>query len=619
MNKIYHKRGYSRMIVLLALLAVGVLGAIVLINSRSNDGPSSIDADALSSQEIRSAKEISSDSDNAQLSSSSSSASGESTSVSDSGRTVTQSSGNRATNDGQVTAQQLADGNTFSTADRDANNSAAGGGTDEATLKAYSTSFDRSASETDRDSYDADSDDVSDEETEEDELNGLLSIAGQVLNEFGEPVGGIDVIATVKRLFDDPSGSSFGGSPPEQATRTDFSGYYYFDNLPNGEYEIRTVAMNYYLPASITVRAGVNAAQLVVVEQLEVWIDGIVTSTGGQRLSGVNVLASGAGKVVSDANGAFRFPLLVRSDRGVLIRLQAEGYQEGKVSLSRRDWEDSGGELLLEFVMEPLQAMAEVSGRVVSESGRPVAGEQVYLKLNQKYKTTTDSSGQFLFDAVESGNGYKLWLVPKGPYAQYQEDGLQIGSGGLSGLEIVLESVGVGRVKGQMLNMDGRPVPNFTLSVSSEAVRSASLSVTSDGGGYFAINGVPEGRVRFQSQSFPRFVTSGVELSAGSEVEVDLLLDLGNQQVSGRVTDELGQPIPGANLTLSWVLRENGLLHESLRKVTTSADGSFIFTQLGGVTRDLIVSAPGYETVTMKGVGGTAAATLEIPLKSLPE
>ncbi len=59
--------------------------------------------------------------------------------------------------------------------------------------------------------------------------------------------------------------------------------------------------------------------------------------------------------------------------------------------------------------------------------------------------------------------------------------------------------------------------------------------------------------------------------------------------------DEGGNPIPGADITLSWVRREDGLLYESLRKTTANEYGSFQFNQLGTGTHSLIVGAPGFE------------------------
>ncbi len=215
--------------------------------------------------------------------------------------------------------------------------------------------------------------------------------AGQVLNEAGNPVAGLPVVATARGLFGEQSSSDFDESPFEQSTVTDGSGYFGFGNLPDGEYKIHTLAMDDYLPTNRVVRAGVDDVSLVVVEQREIWVDGTVTSAGGYALGGVEVFVPGADEAVavSDAGGNFEFPFAVRGNHEHLIALKARGYEQQKLGLSRRDWQ-SGGQVGHDVVMapKPMQSRTVVSGVVVNEYGEPVSGEQVYLKRHQtKYET----------------------------------------------------------------------------------------------------------------------------------------------------------------------------------------------------------------------------------------
>ncbi len=99
----------------------------------------------------------------------------------------------------------------------------------------------------------------------------------------------------------------------------------------------------------------------------------------------------------------------------------------------------------------------------------------------------------------------------------------------------------------------------------------------------------------------------------------DLVLDVGNLQMAGRVLDNQGNPIAAATIALTWELLDNGLVHRSLRRTTSSADGSFLFTQLGGVARELSVTASGFQTALMEGVRGGGLADLEIQLERPPE
>jgi hypothetical protein len=128
------------------------------------------------------------------------------------------------------------------------------------------------------------------------------------------------------------------------------------------------------------------------------------------------------------------------------------------------------------------------------------------------------------------------------------------------------------------------------------------------------------GKLRIQSLSYPRFITSGLTLEAGEVLDVEVMIDHGDQQLTGRVTDEAGQPLAGVDLTLSWVLRDGVVVHESLRKTTTDRAGAFVFTRLGAGERDLIARAPNHEPVRLGGVSpsGTEQVIIELPTMVQP-
>jgi acyl dehydratase len=191
---------------------------------------------------------------------------------------------------------------------------------------------------------------------------------------------------------------------------------------------------------------------------------------------------------------------------------------------------------------------------------------------------------------------------------------------GVQGHEIVLERLGVGAVYGQMVDQRGRPVPNFTLTVGSANAPGEAVTVTSDSQGFFFAEEVPEGRLRIQSMSFPRFVTSGVTLAAGSEVEVQSVLDIGDAQLTGRVVDDSGSAVNGARVVASWVQRDGFVTHESLRKTLTDQTGDFSFAGLGRGARDLSVQASGFEPKRLEGVNpsGSGGGGLRVSLTPLP-
>lgn len=459
--------------------------------------------------------------------------------------------------------------------------------------------------------------------------DGLLEIAGMVVNEAGEPVGSTWVVAITRRLYvEQAEFLDLVESGRERRTGTDARGHFRFQGLADGDYEIRTVSSDLYpLVAIDTVRAGVDSVRLLVVEEREVWVNGYVASTEGQVLPQVEIFSNLSAEPVafSDGSGSFGFPLTVRGDRGHAITFRSEGYQDQRFVLTRSDWGE-WDQVDLEVAMWPTEVLTAVSGTVQSKSGDPVAGEQIYLKrMQQKYKSTTNAAGGFVFEGVESGANYVLWLMPQGPYRPYRQEQLSVPADGVSGLAILLDPVSTASVAGWMTDTEGNPVSNFTLLARSYDSRGSAVQVTSDRDGYFRVYDIPDGRLRLESGSFPRFVVSGIQLAAGSDIEIDLVLDVGNEQLGGWVIDEQGNPVAGADITLSWLLRDNGLLHESLRKTTTNADGSFQFTQLGPRTHSLIVRAPGFEVAQVAadpdlGSGfGNAGGGIEVQLNRMTQ
>jgi len=443
-----------------------------------------------------------------------------------------------------------------------------------------------------------------------------FDISGQVLNEAGNAIPGIGVIAVARVLFDEVQNVGVAlGERSERRVLTDTSGHFEFRGLANGEYEVRTLeSYQYPETSSIAVRAGTDTVRLVVVEQRDIWIDGYVADVQGKPLGGVRVFPLGAAdpSAVSNDSGTFAFPLTVRSDRHYAIVFRQEGYAEHRASISKADWVD-GDTVELDVTLRPEQTLTTVSGLVRSKTGVPIPGEQVYLQRpQQKYRAMTDESGRFLFTGVESGGGYALWLLPHGPFQRFRQENVKVPAEGLGNLEVALDPVSTGRVSGRVLDTRGNPVPGFRLWVRSENSRNADLQVTSGYDGYYAAEEIPEGRVRLETGSFPRFITSGVALPPGGDILVDPILDIGNGQIAGRVVDTENRPVPGADLTLSWVSRQPPLLHESLRKTVADADGAFLFNQLGNSAHKLLVRAPGFGVAEVEhAAGGDLVIRLE--------
>ena len=161
-------------------------------------------------------------------------------------------------------------------------------------------------------------------------------------------------------------------------------------------------------------------------------------------------------------------------------------------------------------------------------------------------------------------------------------------------LEIVLESLGTGRLSGRMIEADGGPVPGFRFWLSSSTAMRSAVPITSDERGYFELAEAPAGSLTFDTRASPRLSVRGVRLPDGGETEVMLVLDWGDRVLAGRVADDRGDPVGGAQLSLSWSDTRGEIQSMSSRATLTDPSGFFRFTQLGPGEHLLDVRASGY-------------------------
>jgi hypothetical protein len=301
------------------------------------------------------------------------------------------------------------------------------------------------------------------------------------------------------------------------------------------------------------------------------------------------------------------------SDDQTTITLTAtkDGYRDARVNAqledlgSQESWE-------VNIVMEPLGARARVTGVLLDSERSPVAGETIYLHsaaLNARYQASSDGSGRFSFGDVQVGSEYRLWVYPKQGFRDYALPALEIPGTGAE-LEVVLEPIETGSLSGVMVDSAGAPIPNFTLWLRSLKALGNSLAVTSDGGGRFEVEKVPEGDLIFETRSLPMFSVRGVQLKPEKEKEseVTILLDWGNNQLSGTVVeDEGGLPVPGAAVSLYWARSQDGVQSSSSRSGVTDAQGRFSFSELGaGEHKINVLSARHKQAQATYNAGGNA-------------
>ncbi len=291
-------------------------------------------------------------------------------------------------------------------------------------------------------------------------------------------------------------------------------------------------------------------------------------------------------------DGHFRFDDLRRGAHFDL-RTEHQGYVPASAQV------DVPAPEPLAIEMKPGRTLA---GRVTGPAGEPVPGARLTLREEMVFRLPggeskvsssrdlggTDGEGKFRLDGLPgtvdlavSAAGYRLKRLPAVPVPE-EGDG--------EGLEISLEKGSALEIRA--LDDRGAPVAGATI----EARRIDSLVPETQG---FFNQGQTdaEGRCRLDDMEPGRYGVSArseehgyaeatLEVKAGVNAR-DLVFS-GGVEVSGRVSDENGAPVPSAILSLRPL--EPGAAFTA----SGSADGTFRFPAVGDGTFRLSGSAPGF-------------------------
>ena len=434
---------------------------------------------------------------------------------------------------------------------------------------------------------------------------GDLAISGRVLTRKGAPVAGIQVTATATHLFEEGRRKAIPRGASKRQATTAYDGAYVFEDLANGEYQISTVATERYARAYLQVRAGVNFADLVVTGHQDVRVQGIVTTSSGEPLARVKLRANvvNAREITSNKDGRYVLDIKVPDNATtLLVRASREGYQDRELQVAAGQSDDANVREL-NIVMEPESGneLAEVAGTVKGPDGDPVANQRIQFssaKQRQNYGATTKSDGTFAIRSVEPGDDYRVSINAADAYQDYFQTDIRVPEKGLT-LNIQLLDRDTGVLRGQMVNVFGNAVADFSLVLQTKATSYYSQQVIGDGSGNFVVEKAPAGELRLKTKSSPYYTVDGIRLEPGAEQQVTVVLDWGYDEIQGRVVNEDGQPVAVPNISLTWVYEQNGLRTTARRTAAADEQGSFRFTQLGPGDHRLTINAAGYQPVNI--------------------
>ncbi len=451
---------------------------------------------------------------------------------------------------------------------------------------------------------------------------GDLAISGRVLDRSGTPVPGIRVTARASYLFEEGRRKHIPRGASERSTTSGYDGAYAFEGLANGEYQVSTVATPSYARALIQVRAGVDFADLIVTGQQDLRVHGLVTDPAGEPLARVVLRPAvhPTKEVSTNKEGRYSFEVkLLDNAQGLTVRARREGYQDQDARLDTTELGDDNVREL-NIVMEPESdtVLAQVSGTVKGPRGAPVSGQRIGLssaKVRQNYRATTDADGKFTINNVEPGEDYMLSINAAAGFKDYFQRNIKVTHQGKT-LAIELEALDTGTLSGQMVNLFGNPVPDFSLVLQTKETSYYNQRVLGDGAGNFEVEGAPAGELRLRTKSTPYYTIEGIQMPPGGALHIPVMLDWGYDEIRGQVVNEDGYPVAVTNINLIWSHQASGMRSTSRRTTAADEQGNFRFTQLGPGSHRLSVNAAGYKPVSVNHDVALQGSELVIKLEA---
>jgi carboxypeptidase family protein len=446
-----------------------------------------------------------------------------------------------------------------------------------------------------------------------------LSMGGRILDGDGAPVPGIEVTAR-KHVSDAAASSVVRVDQESLRAKSGDDGRYEIRGLDDGDYILATRATSEHPAVRKVYRAGSQSADLILEALREIVIRGVVSSREGRAIDGARVVPLGQPErqCSTDAGGLYETRLELSEGQTVsLLQVVKQGYRETRVQFRIDDDSGEGEQRRVDVVMEPLGPRAAVRGIVADTDHVPVPGETVHLhsaSLGVRYQAVSGEEGRFAIEDVQVAGDYRLWIYSRQGYKDYTWSRLEVMEDGVD-IEIQLEKLETASLKGVMVDPAGRPVPRFTLWVRSLNAIGNSLAVTGDAAGRFELEGVPEGDLQLETRSLPRFTVRGIKAVPGSTEDATLVLDWGDQALSGLVEDDAGQPLQGANVSLEWSMARDGVASTSWRSAVTDASGRFSFSELSAGDHKVTVNASGFTPAHVTHEVGSRAAEPVLRLK----
>ncbi len=302
----------------------------------------------------------------------------------------------------------------------------------------------------------------------------------------------------------------------------------------------------------------------------------------------------------SDRDGNYRILLDIPRHRYPTLHFLRSGYDGKRVRFKQKQLEQSPIYRLDVSLDDALNSVS-LHGWVGNEFGVGLEGAHVelaasYSRNHESFYLTsfTDVNGNFDFEGVRSDETYKFSvnLAPKYPY--YENLDFRITQNPAQ-VNIVLKKLRLVDIDGMIVNRESIPIPDYEIYLSNVTTGAHNRKIVSDSSGYFSLANFPLGEIKLSTRGSEFYRITGLRINETGYQNLEIVVDRGDNYLSGWVSDANGIAVNRAMVTLDRKFERGEVQHSSYRSQATDNNGGFAFDHLGDGEYHVTVYALDYQ------------------------
>jgi uncharacterized GH25 family protein len=392
-----------------------------------------------------------------------------------------------------------------------------------------------------------------------------------------------------------------GSVPPRTATTED-DGTFTFDKLVGRSYALSAKSAD-LIGGPITHKLTAKSDPVVIKLAEAAAIEVTVVDENKQPMAGVEVKAGETVESIATTDGKGEAMLKPVSPGYARVDATLDGYAPGGAFTT------VGSPGSTARVTISLSRGFAISGRVLDESGRPIAKAKVGLdngafswrtvgagEKKDPSSATTDDKGEFKIAAAASGT--HVVFAVDGEHAPARSKPVTVDKRPVTGVEIVMKAGGL--LAGVVVDATDKPVPYATVRIAGagpQMMQVAARQATTDENGTFEMRGIS--RTKMQARAESESAASKLadfDLSDKAEHrDMKLVLDV-TGLIAGKVVDDKGTPVAEVQVNAFPDVLGGGTVDNiaiaGMSSATTDGEGAFKLTGLPDGTYKLWAQRP---------------------------